>query len=138
MWDDFLVEDLEKYVGLEVKEDIAEIDVKFAKAYNGYINENTIEDGSGTIDVCICEKKYGRRGEERNWDASHHLFIEIFDFIIESFYIEDNVYGDDGLGDYDPSEVFTEKEYFDQAEIFVRKILKKGQKPKEVNEGDET
>lgn len=84
-----------------------------------------MEDGTGSIDACVISKRYGNYGEERNWTATHNVRIDLEDFVITGFDVEDRVFGDEGLGDYDPSDVFSRAAYFDQSECFVRKLLAK-------------
>ena len=126
MWDDDLHEELDEFIGRRIKDDIDLNDISFPKAYKGYINDNSIdEDGNGTLEVCIVCKRYGDYGEQRNWTARHNLIIEVSDFEIEYIGINDTVDGDDALGEYDPSEVFSPEAYFDQSLRFMRKIVAK-------------
>ena len=123
MWQDTLREQLnERYVGKKIKPGLDPDKVKMTKAYKGYIDFSTLEDGSGVIDVCIREKRYGDYGEERLWTASHVLNISIEDDVITDIDIDDRVTGDDGLGDYDPAEVFSYDSYFTQSYVFMNKI----------------
>lgn len=127
MWNDRLEEMLEKYVGRKIKEDISSGDISFPKAYRGYINDWGLgDDGSGYIEACIVSKRYGNYGEERNWTATHSVTVDIDEYVIDGFNVSDRVYGDEGLGDYDPAMVFTSTGYFDQTLRFVRKLLAKG------------
>ena len=126
MWDDDLYEDLEEFIGMRIRDDIDADHISFPQAHKGYINYNSIdEDGNGTLEVCIVSKRYGDYGEARNWTASHNLIIEVSDFVIEEIGITDTVDGDEGLGDYDPSEVFSEKAYFEESVRFMRKLVVK-------------
>lgn len=127
MWNDDLEERLEEeYVGRMIKKGIDIRNVPMAKRYKGYIDFASIdEDGDGSIDVCICEKRYGDYGEMRNWTACHVLNIRVSDFCIDEIEIDDRVYGDEGLGGYDPATVFSYDAYFDQARIFLNKITEK-------------
>ena len=126
MWDDDLREELEEFIGKKIRDDIDLDDITFPKAYKGYINDNSIdEEGNGTLEVCVVSKRYENYGEARNWTANHSLFIDVSDFVIEDIGISDTVYGDDGLGEYDPSEVFSAEAYFTQSIRFLRKIVEK-------------
>ena len=53
--------------------------------------------------------------ESWNWSVSHTVTVSVENGIVIDFYVEDSIYGDDGLGDFDPSEVFESEEYFDEA-----------------------
>ena len=126
MWNDDLDNELNEFIGKKIRTDIDLDEISFPKAYNGYINDNSIdEDGNGTLEACIISKRYGNYGEERDWTAYHSLFIEVGDFIIEDISIADTVDGDEALGDYDPSDVFSQKAYFKQSLRFMRKIVAK-------------
>lgn len=127
MWNNDLVKRLEeRYVGKRIKKDLNIRNVPMAKKYKGYIDLATInENGNGTIDVCLCEKRYGNYGELRLWTACHILHIRISNFCINKIEIDDRVYGDAGLGGYDPATVFSYEAYFDQAYIFLNKIIEK-------------
>ena len=126
MWDDDLQEELGEFVGRRIRDDIDLDEIPFPKAYKGYINDNSIdEEGNGTLEVCIISKRYGNYGEERDWTANHNLIIEVCDFEIEDIGINDTVEGDEGLGEYDPSDVFSKEAYFKQSLRFMRKIVAK-------------
>lgn len=128
MWEYELQKLLDEYVGKKVREDLELDDIQMPKKYNGYLDIGSIdEDGDGEIEVCICEKQYGLSGEERKWKACHYLVITITEFCIEEIYIHDRVYGNNSLGDYDPSEVFSHEAYFDQAICFMKKIVRSKQ-----------
>lgn len=124
MWNDRLKDMLKEYVGREIKRDICRGDISFPKAYKGYINDWGLrDDGTGYIEACIVSKRYGNYGEERNWTATHSIIVNVDQYVIESIDVDDRVYGDDGLGDYDPGMVFSYTGYFDQTLRFVRKLL---------------
>lgn len=119
MWDDKLFELIEPYIGKKVTTD----KYTLPAAYRGYVDEILYEPGRGTLEVCLVSKN-GRAGEERNWTYEHVLCIEMEDYIITGFTLDDRVVGGDALGDYDPSTIFTEKSYFDEAIKFLNKITK--------------
>ena len=60
--------------------------------------------------------------EEKNWSVSCHAIIDYFDEKIVSIGFENQVYGDDGLGDFDPGEVYTDDEC-SQMDLVMKTLL---------------
>ncbi len=61
--------------------------------------------------------------ESWNWSVSHVVTMCVENGVVIDFQIENGIYGDDGLGDYDPSEVFDSEEYFDTPMEEVEKLV---------------
>ena len=59
----------------------------------------------------------------KSMTATHTVIVEVSDGVISNIEISDRVWGDDGLGDYDPSMVFTEHSYFCLSEKFVKQFI---------------
>ena len=102
MWDDKLLEMIEPYLGAKVTTD----QYSLPGTYRGYVDEILYEPGRGSLEVCLASK-HGLSGEEREWTYEHVLVIEMENYIITSFTVDDRVLGEDGLGNYDPSTIFT-------------------------------
>lgn len=119
MWDDKLLELIDPYIGKKVTTE----KYTLPSTYRGYVDEVLYEPGRGTLEVCLVRKK-GLSGEERDWTYEHVLIVEMDGFKIIGFTVDDRVLGGDALGNYDPSQVFTEKAYFDEAVKFLKRITK--------------
>lgn len=60
--------------------------------------------------------------EQMEWTVSCTAVIELRDGVITDIRIEDRIYGDEGLGDYNPYEIYTDEE-LERIEHTVREYL---------------
>ena len=60
--------------------------------------------------------------EEMEWTVSCTAIIELDEGVITDIRIEDKAYGDEGLGDYNPFEIYTDEE-LERIEHTVREYL---------------
>ena len=94
----------DSYVGKRLKEDFEDIAYPILK--KGKAEFNSIEDYE--IDVILLERKHEEWGE--TFTVSCHLIISLEDGDITEIEFDDRAWGGDGLGDYNPDEVYTSAE----------------------------